>query len=154
MKARLLLLAAGTLLGCVGLQAQSSTPQRSNGDLYLSPAETHGGKWCFNPTSPKLRILTAPPAQANDQVDAAALAADLKDLHEFLRTQYPGYSRLAQAPDFDVDDFFRNWERSLAGKDKIPFGEAIVRPLQKLRDVVIDQHLQTAFAEAELKRGT
>ena len=45
----------------------------------------------------------------SDLVDAAALAADLKDLREFLRTQYPGYSLLAQAPDFNVDDFFRDW---------------------------------------------
>jgi hypothetical protein len=154
MKARSLLLAVATLLFSGVLRAQISTPQSLNENLYLSPAAAQGGKWCFNPNSPKLRILTAPPAQPNDPVDAAALAADLKDLREFLRTQYPGYGELAQAHDFDVDDFFRNWQASLAGKDKAPFSEAIVRPLQKLRDVVIDQHLQAAFPEAELKRGT
>jgi hypothetical protein len=155
MNTRSLLVAVATLIACVGvLQAQSIAPPPSSADLYLSPAEAHGGQWCFNPNSAKLRILTAPPAQPNDPVDAVALAADLKDLRAFLRTQYPGYSELAQAPGFDVDEFFRDWQRSLAGKDKIPFSEAIVRPLQKLRDVVIDQHLQTEFPEAELKRGT
>jgi len=154
MKSRLLLFAVAALLASTeDLRAQSSTPA-SDAGLYLSPAETRGGKWCFNPNSAKLRILTAPPAHPSDPVDAAALAADLKDLREFLRTQYPGYSELAQAPGFDVEDFFRNWQASLAGKDKVPFSEAIVRPLQKLRDVVIDQHLQTEFPEAELKRGT
>jgi peptidase S41-like protein len=154
MEARPLLLAVTTLLFSGVLRAQISTPPTSNEGLYLSPAATHGGKWCFNPNSPKLRILTAPPAHPNDPVDAAALAADLKDLREFLRTQYPGYGELAQAPGFDVDDFFRRWRESLAGRKQVPFGEAIVQPLQKLRDVVIDQHLQTSFPEVELKRGT
>jgi hypothetical protein len=153
MKARSLLLALAALLTCAGiLGAQASPPQKA--DLYLSPEEAHGGKWCFNPNSTKLKVLTAPPAQPDDPVDAAALAADLKDLREFLRTQYPGYSELAQAPGFDVDEFFRHWHESLARKKRVPFTEAIVQPLQKLRDVVIDQHLQTAFPEAELKRGT
>jgi hypothetical protein len=155
MKARVVLFTVAVLLSVAEcLPAQTVKQASPINDLYLSPSETHGGKWCFNPNSPKLQILTAAEAQASDPVDAAALSADLKDLREFLRTQYPGYSLMAQAPDFDVDDFFRGWQQSLAGKHKVPFSDAIVRPLQKLRDVVIDQHLQTAFPEATLKSGT
>jgi len=154
MKGRSLLVAVAALLFSIALQGQGSTPPTSKGDLYLSASETHGGKWCFNPNSTKLKILTAPPAQPSDSVDATALAADLADLHEFLRTQYPGYAELAQAPGFEVEDFFRRWQQSLAGKKQVPFAEAVVQPLQKLRDVVIDQHLQTEFPEATLKRGT
>jgi Peptidase family S41 len=154
MKGRPLLLVIATLLFSATLRAQISAPPPSIADLYLSPTETHGGKWCFNPKSSRLKILTAALAQTSDPVDAAALAADLADLREFLRTQYPGYSELAQAPGFDVDDYFRHWQESLAGKKQVPFADAVVQPLQKLRDVVIDQHLQTEFPEAKLKNGT
>jgi hypothetical protein len=157
MRARLVLFIIAILLPTAQSSlAQTATQASPSNDVYLPPAETHGGKWCFNPNNDRLRgILKAPPeSQPNEPVDAKALAADLTDLREFLRTQYPGYGLLAQAHDFDVDDFFRRWQQSLTGKDKVPFKEAVVQPLQKMRDVVVDQHLQTTYPEAELKHGT
>lgn len=109
MNFRRILVGPIVLLSFAGVLFAQKGASAATEPLYLSPAEAHGGKWCFNPNSPKLQVLTAPVSQPSDLVDAAALAADLKDLREFLRTQYPGYSLLAQAPDFNVDDFFRDW---------------------------------------------
>lgn len=159
MKSTFLFAAAVVFVASAAAQvssAQTVATQPGNAQgLYLPATETHGGNWCFNPNSRRVReILNSPNHQPTDPVDANAFAADLADLREFLRTEYPGYSVLAQKPGFDVDDFFRRWRESLAGKDKVPFSEAVVAPLQRLRDEVVDQHLSIPFPGADLKKGT
>ncbi|WP_394834626.1 S41 family peptidase [Pendulispora rubella] len=131
-------------LGCHPTEKapSSSPPPQAPYGVYLSSSEAEGGELCFDPDSSRLRaLLSAQRPNAEDSVDAQALARDLPFLEKTMRLQYAGYANLVQRGDFDLAQFFEEWRRDLSSAGaKVTVDRGLLAPLRKLRAVFPDNH--------------
>lgn len=109
--------------------------------VYLDEAVT-GGRYCLNPDSPIVRqAFTGPRATPELKLDGAALADDVRFLHQLLRTTYSGYAEYLQHRTFDPERFFESWRAKAAASSTLTFEEGVLQPLVELRHAVPDHHL-------------
>ncbi len=145
-RSRFLPAAAGFAVSLVStppMAAPKSGAPAGSSDIYLSPAETGGKPFLFNPDSQALReIAKRKPPRPDDLLDARDLASDLAFLRAALRKEYAGYPELLQIPDFDVEAFFDQKIASLRrGPRKVTFREGALDVLFTLRGKLTDRHL-------------
>lgn len=108
---------------------------------YLDPAVT-GATYCFDPDSPTLRAtFPARPFTPGARVDSAALAEDVRFLHQLLRTTYSGWPELLQHRTFDPDRFFESWSQKVAAAGPtVSLEEGVLAPTVAIRQALTDSH--------------
>jgi hypothetical protein len=114
-------------------------------DVYLPRDRANGWPYCFDPASAPLRAaISRKRFEETEPLDAAALAGDVRDLHEAMKRLYAGYPELLQTTAFDVDGFFADWEREVrAAAPTVTFGAGVLSRLVTLRRQIHDNHLAT-----------
>ncbi|RKH62957.1 hypothetical protein D7X96_28775 [Corallococcus interemptor] len=108
---------------------------------YLDQQLT-GAPYCYDPESPLLHEAFRRPKPTPDTcVDSAALAEDVRFLHQLLRTTYSGWPELLAHRTFDPDAFFQDWSAKVAASGPtVSFQDGVLAPTIAIREALTDNH--------------
>ncbi|RKG73330.1 hypothetical protein D7W79_25890 [Corallococcus exercitus] len=108
---------------------------------YLD-SRTTGAAYCYDPESPVLReAFRGPKPTPDTRLDSAALAEDVRFLHQLLRTTYSGWPELLAHRTFDPDRFFQDWSAKVAASGPtVSFQDGVLTPTLAVREALTDSH--------------
>ncbi|WP_223641489.1 S41 family peptidase [Corallococcus sp. EGB] len=130
------------LVGALLTAAAPSLPDASAARGPYLDRQLTGAAYCYDPESPLLREAFRRPKPAPDaRVDSAALAEDVRFLHQLLRTTYSGWPELLAHRTFDPDAFFQHWSAKVAASGPtVSFQEGVLAPTIAIREALTDSH--------------
>lgn len=134
------LLMGGLLLATAPAPAAAPVVPTSHGP-YLEQRLT-GAAYCYDPDSPVVQEAFRRPKPAPEtRMDSAALADDVRFLHQLLRTTYSGWPELLAHRTFDPDRFFQDWSAKVAASGPaVSFQDGVLGPTIAIREALTDSH--------------